>query len=184
MIQFSHTARRNQQGAVLFVCLMLLILLTLIAVTSSKGSALQERMAGNLRSSSIAFESAESIHGPQKLRLDNYMAQRNMAGAFVKDVLPRATDELWGRALTGVVSSTFLNVDASLGDVNVAGVAGRRANAASFVRRYDRIRGDSSIETGRAVQDDLVVYQITGVSAVSIGGDRAAPAVSQELYIP
>jgi PilX N-terminal len=172
--------KRSQQGAVLFVCLMLLILLTLIAVTSSKGSALQERMAGNLRSASLAFESAESMHPPEKVLLDAYIAQRGLRGAGVADSKRSAAAEPWAPALTGVVSDEFLDV----GDTVTPGVDGHSADAVSFVRRYDRIRGDSAIETGRAVQDDLVIYQITGIAGVSIGGDRAAPAVSQELYIP
>lgn len=50
----------RQRGAALIVALVMLLVLTLIAVTASRTSTLQERMAGNLRQSSLAFEAAEA----------------------------------------------------------------------------------------------------------------------------
>lgn len=55
-----HGSRPHQRGAALIVALVMLLVLTLIAVTASRTSTLQERMAGNLRQSSLAFEAAES----------------------------------------------------------------------------------------------------------------------------
>lgn len=49
----------RQNGAALIVALVMLLVLTLIAITASRTSTLQERMAGNFRQSSIAFEAAE-----------------------------------------------------------------------------------------------------------------------------
>jgi len=52
--------RRRQSGAVLFVGLVLLLILTLLGLSSSNVSILQERMAGNLAQSNEAFQIAES----------------------------------------------------------------------------------------------------------------------------
>jgi len=50
---------RNARGAVLFVGLIFLLLLTLLGVTAMQVTVLQERMAGNFRIQHQAFEEAE-----------------------------------------------------------------------------------------------------------------------------
>ncbi len=50
----------NQSGAVLFVGLMMLLVMSLIAVTSMQGSTLEVRMAGNTRDSLVALQTAEA----------------------------------------------------------------------------------------------------------------------------
>lgn len=52
--------RQAQRGAVLFVALILLLILTLIGVTSMQTTTLQERMAGNIRDVNLAFQAAET----------------------------------------------------------------------------------------------------------------------------
>ncbi|HSX59412.1 MAG TPA: PilX N-terminal domain-containing pilus assembly protein [Tahibacter sp.] len=49
----------RQRGAALFVSLMLLILVTLLALTASRMTVLQERMSGNYKNQQDAFQSAE-----------------------------------------------------------------------------------------------------------------------------
>lgn len=56
----TSSTRHSQQGAVLMVSLMILLMLTLIGVSAMQGSTLQEKMTGNLRDSSVAFQTAES----------------------------------------------------------------------------------------------------------------------------
>lgn len=53
-------AARKTRGAVLFIALIMLLLLTLLGVTAMQVTLLQERMAGNFRVQQQAFESAES----------------------------------------------------------------------------------------------------------------------------
>lgn len=50
----------GQSGAVLVVSLIMLLLLTLIGVTGMQTTSLEEKMAGNTRDRSIAFQAAES----------------------------------------------------------------------------------------------------------------------------
>ncbi len=50
----------SQRGAVLFVSLIILILLTLLGVSAMQVTMLQERMSGNYRASQLAFERSES----------------------------------------------------------------------------------------------------------------------------
>jgi len=50
----------GQQGAVLVVALVFLLLLTILAISASQSSLLQERMAGGLRNAQLAEWSAEN----------------------------------------------------------------------------------------------------------------------------
>lgn len=50
----------SEKGAVLLVALIVLLLMTIIGISSMRGTSLQERMAGNMRDQNLAFQSAET----------------------------------------------------------------------------------------------------------------------------
>ncbi len=60
MIVIYKNIRIKQSGAVLFVGLMMLLVMSLIAVTSMQSSTLETRMAGNTRDSLVALQTAEA----------------------------------------------------------------------------------------------------------------------------
>lgn len=60
----------KQSGAVLFVGLMMLLVMSLIAVTSMQGSTLEVRMAGNTRDSLVALQTAEAALKAGEAELD------------------------------------------------------------------------------------------------------------------
>lgn len=51
---------QTQSGSVLIVSLIFLLVLTLIGVTAMQGTSLEEKMAGNERSGTLAFQAAEA----------------------------------------------------------------------------------------------------------------------------
>ncbi len=51
---------RNQQGVALIVSLVILIAMTMLGITSMKGSSTELTMAGNLRESGLTFQAAEA----------------------------------------------------------------------------------------------------------------------------
>ena len=53
-------SKLNERGAVLLVCLMLLLAVTVLGVAAMSSSTLQERMAGGARDYNVAFQSAEA----------------------------------------------------------------------------------------------------------------------------
>lgn len=61
----------TQSGAVLIVSLIMLLLLTLIGVTAMQTTTLEEKMAGNLRDKSLAFQAAESALRAAELSLSS-----------------------------------------------------------------------------------------------------------------
>lgn len=61
---------RQQNGAVLVISLLLLLVLTIMAVSSTRSTVLEERMTGNYQDASIALQAAEAAlrAGEQFLR--------------------------------------------------------------------------------------------------------------------
>lgn len=51
---------RHQQGAVLIISLMILLIMTLIGVTAMNTTTLEEKMAGNMRDKNVAMQASES----------------------------------------------------------------------------------------------------------------------------
>ena len=52
--------QRSQQGFVLIVALVLLLVLTVLGLAASQTTSLEERMAGNARNHDLAFQAAEA----------------------------------------------------------------------------------------------------------------------------
>lgn len=50
----------SQRGATLIIALIMLLLLTIIGLSSMRGTSLQESMAGNMRDSNLALQAAEA----------------------------------------------------------------------------------------------------------------------------
>jgi type IV pilus assembly protein PilX len=48
-----------QRGSALIIAMVMLLVMTLLGVTAIRNTTLQERMAGNLRDSNLAFQAAE-----------------------------------------------------------------------------------------------------------------------------
>ena len=59
MIRCPNPPFKRNQGAVLFVALIMLLLLTLLGITAMQVTMMQERMSGNFRAQQVAFERAE-----------------------------------------------------------------------------------------------------------------------------
>jgi type IV pilus assembly protein PilX len=53
-------AASRQRGAILFIALILLLVMTMLILASVRGTVMQERMASNLYDRSLAFQAAEA----------------------------------------------------------------------------------------------------------------------------
>ena len=63
----------RQRGAALFISLMFLIVLTLIGLSAANVGLMQERMAGNVRESNLAFQAAESTLREVESRIPGFL---------------------------------------------------------------------------------------------------------------
>lgn len=60
MIQKNHFNFSKQSGSVLIISLILMLVLTILGVSGMKSAVLEEKMAGNMRDSQLAFQAAEA----------------------------------------------------------------------------------------------------------------------------
>lgn len=59
---------QRQQGAILVVSLLLLLVMTVLALSASNATRMQERMAGNMRDLDLAFQGAEAgLRGAERI---------------------------------------------------------------------------------------------------------------------
>lgn len=56
----SFSKQKHQKGAILVFCLIFLTVLTMMGVSGMESTTLEERMSGNMRDYTMAFQSAES----------------------------------------------------------------------------------------------------------------------------
>lgn len=59
-VEFRQRSRSRQGGAALVVGLVLLVVMTLLGISAMRDTTLEEKMAGNLRDSNLAFQAAET----------------------------------------------------------------------------------------------------------------------------
>ena len=62
---------KSQKGAVLFVGLVMLLVMSLISITGMQSSILEERMAGNTRDNMVALQAAEAALKAGEALLDS-----------------------------------------------------------------------------------------------------------------
>lgn len=100
-----HSKAAHQSGAVLIVSLIMLLLLTIIGVTGSQVTGLEEKMAGNSKDYNLAFQAAESA-----LRA----GEATTAGSPTLYVKAKPTDPIdWkNAAVTNYLGGTLKGVQA------------------------------------------------------------------------
>lgn len=86
----------KQSGAVLFVGLMMLLVMSLIAVTSMQGSTLEVRMAGNTRDSLVALQTAEAaLKAGENLLAAGSLSLADFDGDGSDALYDNSDDERW-----------------------------------------------------------------------------------------
>lgn len=76
---------RKQQGVVLFMSLVMLLMLTILGISSVQTTSLQLRMARNATDSSMAFQSAESALRDGEDFIETLNAMTDFDGANAQD---------------------------------------------------------------------------------------------------
>ncbi len=86
-----HSSCRGQNGIALVTSLLVLVLVTLLALSAVSTSVFEERMAGNTRDRSLAFESAEyALREAQDFLagsvLPSFSSTGGASGAYYRDL--------------------------------------------------------------------------------------------------
>jgi len=70
----------RQRGVVLVVSLIMLLVVTLIAVSSMQGTVLEEKMAGNTKDRNLAFQTTESAVREAESYIEGIVSMGSFAG--------------------------------------------------------------------------------------------------------
>lgn len=106
---------KYQEGASLFISLIMLLMLTMLGITLMKGSILQEKMSGNSQSKNISFQDAEAaLRVSESIALATTVDEAYGFNGADGKYLPNASAPIWENA-----STTWQ--EATTGQVNKGG---------------------------------------------------------------
>lgn len=93
MRTFRHSLHGRQHGAVLVISLLMLLVMTVLALTAMQMTRMEERMAGNSRDVNVAFQGAEAGLRDAEARIGAMAARPGTCtappcGVFAEDTLP------------------------------------------------------------------------------------------------
>ncbi|HZF32013.1 MAG TPA: pilus assembly protein [Gammaproteobacteria bacterium] len=160
---------RRERGAALIVALVLLLLMTVLGVTAMRTTTLQERMAGNLRDSNLAFQAAEAgLRGGEQL----------LEGA----IPPFTGSNGLLQVQAGAGQATFWSsYDWAANSRTASAVAGVQADPQYVVEELpvSLSSANGSLVEGGSGVGEAGFYRIT---ARAVGGSTDAIAILQTTY--
>jgi type IV pilus assembly protein PilX len=179
-MKVENIQKNHQRGMVLIVALVMVVLMSIVAVASIKGSGLQEAMSGSMRDRNIAFQGAEAALRLAEDKVDKSsdigtLSAANKKGYYVdlnkNSVIGRPVDwtqknwEDQGLMLSGVdhVDSQPFMVSEQL---SYTGTALNVGGGVDFIS-----------------QDRTTEYQFYRVTARSVGLTKNTEIILQSTYV-
>lgn len=165
-VTFDFLRIKRQAGAVLAISLIMLLLLTLIGITGTQVTGLEEKMTGNMRERNIALQSAETA-----LRAGETSLTQAALGAFTvagtnglysETGTPPKQNDNWASFSTATYSAATLSHTASA--------------PLYVIQRLNNV-GTSSLDAGNYTENEM--YRIT---ARGVGGTSNSVVVLQSIY--
>lgn len=176
MHQHQHISRSGsaQQGAVLVVALVLLLVLTVLGVTGMRSALLEERMTGNAQDLKVAFEAGEAAlrDGEAVLRqpaLPDFNDDDGLYQPAAPDVAP-----LWETMDWTDVDAVrlYAGLDDAPGNLS-------RADARYFIEELPPITSPGETLAADVAVDEARFYRVT---ARATGAAGAATVMLQSTY--
>ena len=163
---------RQQQGAVLVISLIFMVVLTLIGITSVSMSVMEEKMAHNLHDANLAFQAAESA-------LRDGESWLTVQTEAPKTTCPTTPCELW--ALDNLNGGIFTNQTQAWWETNARPYSNTLSKVASpprFVIEQHSFVPDGLV-TGAGGVSGAYYYRVT---ARGTGGTDTAQVIVQSTY--
>jgi len=180
------TMHSRQSGAVLVVSLLLLLVMTILALSASQATRMQERMAGNSRDADLAFQSAEAgLRNGERLIDDPALTSAPIpcstgrCRVFALDVLPAdlsAQPEAWWNA--NAWSYAPDNTWNATPGTALAGTGLARRDPQFVIEEVEEVT-DSLTIPPTGPPPSRIYYRITSAAQ---GGTNTAQAVVQSTF--
>ncbi len=169
MINRLQSVRQSQRGITLIICMIVLLVLTFMGLASIQDTTLEERMAGNLRNSNLAFQAAESA-------LRN--AEDRIAGMVLMPDFDGSTLGLYPALSVDSANWSYANWLASGAAYSGPAIPGLAAPPRYYIEEMSTSEAEGTLQTGS-------VIEVTGmfrITAMGVGGSDTAVAVLQVYY--
>ncbi|MDN3517456.1 PilX N-terminal domain-containing pilus assembly protein [Aquisalimonas lutea] len=167
----------NQDGAILIVSLILLMVLTLIGVAGMQSTTMQERMAANTRDTNVAMQAAEAALRDAEEFLDNNLPP---TGDF------DGSDGLYHFSSSSTRPPDWQD-DSAFSDANSREYQGTDLHGISeqphyFIEELPRVRcAGSSAEAGAPGGGLPRAFRVT---ALGVGGNENTRSILQSTFRP
>jgi type IV pilus assembly protein PilX len=162
----TYSSFKDQSGVVLPISMIMLLLLTLISITASQVTGIEEKMAGNSRDTNIAFQAAEAaLRGGETFLTQATLPAFTAAGTeglYSETATPPLHSDDWSLFKTVTYSTASLS---------------HTASAPLYVIQQLKSIGSGSLDAGNYSENEI--YRIT---ARGVGGTSTAVVVLQSVY--
>ena len=158
----------RQQGITLIVCMIVLLVITLLGLSSIRDTSMEERMAGNMKSQNVAFQAAESALREGERFIETIAVLPDFDGT--NGLYPQLTEPWPASASSWAVSSAVRSFSGSL-----SGAAG---TPVYIIEQMDAESALASSAAGQ-VMNTTAFYRIT---TRAVGNTETARIVLQSIY--
>lgn len=161
----------RQRGITLIVSMIMLLVLTIMGLSSIRDTSLEEKMAGNLRNSNVAFQAAESaLRGAE-----DFLTCVDLADFDGTDGLYQPLPTMWAAHAASWGQSSLVRTFGG----TLAGIA---APPVYIIERISSAgSGATSVAAGQVVEDcSPGFYRIT---ARAVGNTDTSVAMLQTVYL-
>jgi len=174
---------KQQQGAVLIIGLIMLLLLTVIGMSSIRGTDLQERMAGNARDHNLAFQATEAA----VRSAENYLsgasisAYSNGAG-YHKDLTGPTSPILWSPQDWGTGEVVGTKEVVKIADNTLKGIS----EQPKYVIEQLEVTiapGNYGSAVDQQSVDSMSEREVYRITARGLGGTKDSEALIQTTFI-
>lgn len=174
---------RRQRGAVLIFCLVFLLVLTLMGVSSMESTILEERMAGNMQDHGAAFEAAESAltEAEQWLALQVLWptsSANGSTGVWARESMDPDTGNSipwWDEAARNTNAWWQANARVAPGSPDLA------ATPRFIIEEYRVATSGESVALGTGIQDRTRVFH--RITARGVGRNGSSVVQLQSTYV-
>ena len=182
-----NSPRHRQQGVALVVALILLLILTVLALASVRGTSLQERMSSNMYDRSLAFQRAEAAMRAAESKITDFSDITALSGVDCSPTTGVACPLLPAGTFTGT-NANWVNVE-DAHNVNTDITPGTPQYSVQFIgtgQAQNNVGQEANAECGNygnpCQPDNVAYYRVTARSNnPSDGADRAI-VVLQSIY--
>lgn len=146
------TGLKKQQGIVLVVALLILVVMTVLSVSMLSSSTLQERMASNLQSQNASFQAAQSC-----IRSALLLTNEPLRQSAVINYNPSVPNTPVNCSFNGINTNVVFNLPANLnqGITALSGTSGAAGKAYPLI-----LTSTTSLISGTSSTIEEVIQQV------------------------